>query len=238
MGSPTYVPVIRTGVDVSFGDLAVTGTLTVTGATTLTGDLSGGNASFTGAFEADGTSTFNGAINCGTVNPTLVSIVSGGDALRIFTAGDSQPRLKADQAGVVAWGPGGAVATDTTLSRSGVNALQTPGFFAMGSGQSGGNFSVFGTALVLGSAGTTLQIKEGANASMGVATLALGSVTVNTTKVTANSRIFLTVQQIGTVTSPKAMTVNGVVSGTSFQIVSEDATDSSVVAWHIIEPAP
>lgn len=234
--SPTYVPVIRTGVDVTFGDLAATGTLTVAGATTLSGPLTGTSGDFSSTLEVDGVSTFNGAINCGTVNPSLVSIVAAGDALRVFTAGDAQPRLKADQSGVVAWGPGGAVATDTTLSRSGINALNTPGFFAMGSGQSGGNFSVFGTALILGSAGTGLQIKEGANATSGIATLVAGTVTVNTNKVTATSRIQLTSQVDGG--TPGFQRVSARVAGTSFTITSSNAADTSQVAWTLIEPAP
>lgn len=273
--SPTYVPVIRTGVDVSFGDLTATGNLSVAGTSTLTGDVScGNNLSVAGASTLTGNATVGGTLgvtgnttlgglsvlqpaSMNTINASATTVtqltVSGQTflhgaltstgaaaasvALWGQVTGDANARVQLREDGRIDWGPGTA-ALDTQLSRSGVNALETPGFFAMGSGQSGGNFSVFGTALVLGSAGTTLQIKEGANASMGVATLTLGSVTVNTTKVTDNSRIFLTVQQIGTVSAPKAMTVSGVTPGASFQIVSEDATDTSTVAWHIIEPAP
>jgi hypothetical protein len=171
MPSPTYIPVIRTGVDVSFANTTVTGSLKLT------------------------------------------------------------------PGGAVEFGASAGV-TDTFLYRSGVNALTTDGFLRMASGQVDGNLSIFGTALVLGSAGGTLQIKEGANASSGAATLVAGTVTVNTTKVTANSRIQLTVQSLGTVTSPKALGVTARVAGTSFTITSADPTDTSVVAWHIIEPAP
>lgn len=171
MPSPSYVPVIRTGVDVSFANITATGTLKLTP---------------------------GGAVEFGAV----------------------------------------AGSTDTFLYRSGVNALTTDGFLRMASGQVDGNLSIFGTALVLGSAGGTLQIKEGANASSGVATLVAGTVTVPTTKVTANSRIQLTTQALGTVTSPKTVGVTARTPATSFVITSADATDTSVVAWHIIEPAP
>lgn len=171
MPSPTYIPVIRTGVDVSFATVTVSGTLKLTP---------------------------GGAIEFGAV------------------------------AGV----------TDTFLYRSGANALTTDGFLRMASGQVDGNLSLFGTALVIGSAGGTLQIKEGANASSGAATLVAGTVTVNTTKVTANSRIQLTPQTLGTVTSPKTVGVTARVAATSFTITSADPTDTSVIAWHIIEPAP
>lgn len=72
--------------------------------------------------------------------------------------------------------------------------------------------------------------------TLGVATLAAGTVTVSTTKVTANSRIMLTVQSLGTVTSPKAIAVTSRTAGTSFVITSADATDTSTIAWMIIEP--
>lgn len=154
MPSPTYVPVIRTGVDVSFRNLTVTGTADITGATHL----------FAG--------------------------------------------------------------------------LTVDGFSALAAAQTSGNFTVFGSALILGVAGTGLQIKEGANACSGVATMVAGAVVVPTTKVTATSRLQLTVQALGTVTAPKAIGVTARVPGTSFTITSADATDTSQVAWNLIEPAP
>jgi hypothetical protein len=70
-----------------------------------------------------------------------------------------------------------------------------------------------------------------------VATLVAGTVTVANTSVTANSRIFLTVQMLGTVTVPKSVGVTARTAGTSFTITSEDTTDTSVVAYEIFEPA-
>ncbi len=86
-------------------------------------------------------------------------------------------------------------------------------------------------------AGNKMLIKEGSNASMGVATMVAGTVTVSNTLVTASSRIFLTIQSLGTVTAPKAIGVTARTAATSFTITSADATDTSVVAWHIVEPA-
>lgn len=68
-------------------------------------------------------------------------------------------------------------------------------------------------------------------------TLVAGTVTVATTKVTANSRIQLTTQSLGTVTVPMPIAVTARTAGTSFVITSSDATDTSVVAWMIVEPA-
>lgn len=239
----TYVPVILNNAPELTVTQLNTTTITNSGAITTntltaTGAISGASGDFTGQLEVDGTAIFNGNINCGTINPTLVSIVTSGDAERVFQAGDSQPRYKLDQNGAMSWGPGGAAAPDTTLNRTGVNALSTAGFFAMGSGQSSGTFNTFATgnnALRIGSAGGGLSVRSGANATIGTATLTAGSATVSTTRVTATSLIFLTIQSIGTVTSPKAMTILNKTAGVSFQIVSADATDTSTVAWWIVE---
>lgn len=86
-------------------------------------------------------------------------------------------------------------------------------------------------------AGGGLYVKEGTNATMGIATLVAGTVTVSTTEVTANSRIHLTTQTLGTVAVPKTVGVTARSAGTSFTITSADATDTSTVAWMIVEPA-
>lgn len=70
--------------------------------------------------------------------------------------------------------------------------------------------------------------------TMGTATLVAGTKVVATTSVTANSRIFLTVQtQAGGVGK---VYVSARTAGTSFTITSTNATETSTVAWVIIEP--
>lgn len=91
------------------------------------------------------------------------------------------------------------------------------------------------TELVLKVVGKGIRIAEGSNARMGVATLSGGTVVVSTNKVTANSRIFLTAQSPGG--TPGAVYVSARTAGTSFTITSTSGTDTSVVAWHIIEPS-
>jgi hypothetical protein len=86
-------------------------------------------------------------------------------------------------------------------------------------------------------AGLGFYIQEGTDATMGVATLVAGTVTVATSKVTASSRIFLTVQSLGTIALPAALAVTARNAGTDFTITSADVTDTSVVAWVIVEPA-
>lgn len=89
----------------------------------------------------------------------------------------------------------------------------------------------------VGTAGKGLQVKEGSNAKQGTVTLVAGAAVVANTSVTASSRIFLTAQSLGTVTAPKALAVTARTAGTSFTITSADATDTSVVAYEIFEPA-
>ncbi len=91
--------------------------------------------------------------------------------------------------------------------------------------------------LSLGTAGNKLLVKEGTNASMGVVTLVAGAAVVNTTVVTANSRIQITCQALGTVAVPTARDVTARVAGTSFTITSASAVDTSIIAWWIVEPA-
>ncbi len=81
-----------------------------------------------------------------------------------------------------------------------------------------------------------IQIKEGSNTRMGVATLVAGTVTVSNTSVTANTRIMLTTQSVvGTVGVPY---ISARVAGTSFTITSSSGgLDNSTVAWVLIEPA-
>lgn len=93
-----------------------------------------------------------------------------------------------------------------------------------------------GVDLIVGTAGKGLQVKEGSNAKMGAATLVAGSATVSTTAVTATSRIFLTSQADGG--TPGWLRVSGRTAATSFTITSSSGTDTSTVAWIIVEPAP
>lgn len=107
----------------------------------------------------------------------------------------------------------------------------------------GGSTTMSGN-LSLNTAGGGVFVKEGTNATMGVATLASGSVTVSTTKVTANSRIFLTANS-NSGTEYGIVKVSARSAGTSFTITSyrgnnttTTATgDTSTVAWIIVEPA-
>lgn len=157
------------------------------------------------------------------------------DVLGIFVTGDTNDRLRADATGKLRWGPGNA-ARDTFLYRNGVNNLKTDGFFNAGSMQSDGDVSMYGTNFTLGTVGGGLRIKEGTDARMGRATLIGGTLVVATAAVTASSEIFLTCQTPGG--TPGFLRVSARTAGTSFTILSSSGTDTSVVGWMIVEPAP
>lgn len=83
-----------------------------------------------------------------------------------------------------------------------------------------------------------VKVTEGANARMGVATMTLGIVTVANTRVTANSRIFLTGQNTGGGAATWGdIGVSSRSVGVSFTIASSSSTDTRQVAWEIKEPA-
>jgi hypothetical protein len=69
----------------------------------------------------------------------------------------------------------------------------------------------------------------------GTVTLTAGAATVTTSLVTANSQIFLTAQNTGG--TPGTLRVSARTAGTSFTITSSSGTDTSLVAWMIVEPA-
>ena len=100
-----------------------------------------------------------------------------------------------------------------------------------------GPLLVTGGDITLATPGAGLKVKEGgAAARMGTATLVAGTLTVNTTAVTANSRIMLAGQNTsGTLGE---LTVSARTPGTSFTITSSNAADTRSVAWIIFEPAP
>jgi len=81
--------------------------------------------------------------------------------------------------------------------------------------------------------GNAIHLAEGANAIMGTAALVAGAITVNTTAVAANSRIFLTKQ---TGASSGSLRITARVAATSFTVASSDAGDTDTFAWVIIQP--
>lgn len=92
--------------------------------------------------------------------------------------------------------------------------------------------------LKLSTIGNGIYIKEGSNATMGTGTLSAGTLVVSNTKVTANSRIFLTDEGGGILANIGALYISARSAGTSFTVSSSNALDTSTFSWIIIEPAP
>lgn len=180
-----------------------------------------GAATLQSTLGVTGTSTL-AAINCTTIDAT--GDISGSAALattHVYSAivtGDSFDRYRVLADGTIQIGPGNAT-RDTNLYRAAANILATDDDFA------------------IRTVGKGLHVAEGANAKMGTSTLVAGTVTVSTTAVTATSRILLTIQSLGTVATAKAIAVTARTAATSFTITSEDNTDTSVIAWMLVEPA-
>jgi len=87
--------------------------------------------------------------------------------------------------------------------------------------------------IALLSAGNKIKIATGSNASVGTSgAMTSGTITINTTAVTANSIIFLThANSSGTLGE---LSVGTITAGTSFVINSSSSSDTSTVNWIII----
>lgn len=79
----------------------------------------------------------------------------------------------------------------------------------------------------------TIYVRDGSNRTMGIATLVGGTVTINNNLITANTRIFYSVQTAGGTQGFLRTTRS---AGTSFTITSTSATETSTVAWFLVEP--
>lgn len=80
----------------------------------------------------------------------------------------------------------------------------------------------------------TGDLRVTSNTTLSRAVLVGGTVVVSSTKVTANSNIFLTCQINGGTVG--AVYVSARTPGTSFTITSTSGTDTSTIAWLILEP--
>jgi hypothetical protein len=125
---------------------------------------------------------------------------------------------------------GGTVSLSTdsalTLTKAGATDVQLDNF---------GGVAVVSAPFAILGAGFGLRVSEGSNAKMGLSTLVGGTVVVSNTSVTANSRIFLTCQVPGG--TPGFLRVSARTASTSFTILSSSGTDTSQVAWLIVEPS-
>jgi hypothetical protein len=195
---------------------------------------------------------------------TSTGATAATDQINLKVTGDTNDRFVLNTDGSMEFGPGNAVAdvvlqrdADVGIAKSGLELVNKP--LRVGAavidGKAGGGNELYidnaavGSSLIrlvannqvevtghlfVNTVGKGIGIKEGSNAKMGSATLVAGTVTVNTSAVFTNSRIFLDIQTPGG--TPGFLRVSARSSGTSFTILSSSGTDTSVVAWLIIEP--
>lgn len=143
---------------------------------------------------------------------------------------------------------GNIVATLGNITASAGNIAATLGSVAAGTAVTAGtsitatlgNITATNGNVVLGTAGNKIistsvaaTTTAGAN-SFGTVTLVGGAAIVSTTAALTASMIQLTIQSLGTVAVPMAVGVTARTNGVSFTITSSDATDTSVIAWMII----
>jgi hypothetical protein len=240
---------------ITIGDTVGTGTITVGNSSggSQTIQLGSGTSTYTISLGASGTNNiitlgnssgstgvaiFSGSgglniasgggtltINSGT-GATNISTMAGAASINVATgAGNKTLTLGSTNTGsttTVQAGTGGITLAAAVTANVGINILT-------------GDLSVTDGNINFFNLGKKLLFPEGSNASMGVATLVAGTVTVATTAVTGNSRIFLTIQSLGTVIVPTTVAITTIAPGASFTITSADPTDTSDIAWLIVD---
>lgn len=209
-------------------NITLNGHVTVEGVTS-TGATGTGNFVFSSAPSLSGAVTFTGSANlAASVNlaASNTSII-GGNLTTTQTVSYATGATASGQTKTINMGTG-AVAGGITMISIG-STLGTSTIALNGTTTAAGD-------LKLGTAGNGLYIKEGTNATMGTGTLSAGTLVVSTTKVTANSRIFIS-DNGGTVTNLGTLYISARTAGTSFTVSSTNILDASTFAWIIIEPA-
>lgn len=225
VGSPGYTFLVLEGA-LTVGDITVgAGTFVQAriggrlglpgGAITVDGNFTSYSTFIRAYIDVNATGTF---VNSGSFyDPANLTVLPGGT----FTNNT--------QAGVIANIPSGNLAA--TDVQSALNELQTDINSRVVIG-GGGDVAVTGNIQAT-TVGKGLQVKTGSNAKIGTVALVGGAATVTNTSVTANSRIFITSQTDGG--APGFLRVSAITPATSFVITSSSGTDTSTVAWMIVE---
>lgn len=185
------------------------------------GGGSGGQVSITAGTGGVGTSTTGaggGALNLNAGSGGAGSSTGGGGGNIVLEAGQGGSSTTS--------GTGGFIQFQTASTTSLTEKMRI---------LAAGGVNIVNGALNVTTAGNGVAIAHGSNCKLGTATLSAGTVTVSNTTVTSNSVFFLTVQTLGTVSVPSAVAVTSKNVGTSFTITSGAVTDTSTVAWMIVE---
>lgn len=221
--------------EMNIGGLLFGSGMTGTG-TTAAGLLGIGIAASTGiGVNIGGTvaSGLGGLIMSSTIAPDPNTDPTGLGIATTFTEAGSGTHALISNVSIGAPNVTGGAATVTNTASLYITAASTATV-------TGANYSLwvddglvrFDNNLQLATAGGKFLINAGANGSVGQATLVGGTVTVNTTAVTAASLIFVTVATPGG--TQGNLSIGTIVAGTSFVINSTSGTETSVVNWWIV----
>lgn len=204
-----------------------------------------GNLTIPGTLSAGGITGPAGEVVFSALVAAFVTVASTDLVLSAQVEGDTDPRFSIDAEGRLRWGDGSG-ATDCTFYRYAATGLAIDGALRLTNDQmlfgAAGDVNLYRDAAEVLRTDDSFEIAQGlrvvegtAGATMGRATLVAGGATVNTTAITANSQVFITVQVPGG--SVGSSRVASRIAGTSFTIASSQGTDTSTVAWLIVEPA-
>lgn len=175
------------------------------------GDASGGNTNYGLVGKAVGTK--NSGVNIGTIG---IAANAGTSPINIggyFGMQTTEATIKGSSVALAA--DNGTTTSNIFEARDGGTSVFTVA--------DGGAITATGA----------INLTDGANKSVGVsAAMTAGTITISNTRVTANSRIFLTHATLGG--TQGILSVGTIVAGTSFVINSSSATDTGTVNWLII----
>jgi len=193
-------------------EYTLTSLLTVNSTTTATWVATGG-----GTVDL---STLTG--DTGTATPVAGNIKIAGTANQITTAASGSTVTLSLPAAITT--PGSLTTTTTLTAGTSITATL-------------GNITATNGNLVLSTAGNKLLIAATSSATCSAGTFALGgtaTTVVSNSAVTANSLIYLTTQALGTVTVASTLAVTARLPGVSFTVTSSQSTDTSTIAYLII----
>lgn len=170
-----------------------------------------------------------------TIGGIVVQSATGGTANVAITGNQLFCSGASGLPGIWLQNQSGTASVNAAVTGNVLNGWTTPVQLVANGGPMTINSQVYGP-LDVTVAGAGLQVAEGSNAKQGTVTMnGTTAVVVSTTAVTANSRIFLSINtQAGS--GPGVPYVSARTAGTSFSVKSTVVGDTSVVAYEIIEP--
>ena len=166
-----------------------------------------------------GTITFGGTAQTGDFN---IGVSSGTIAVNVGSG-----------SGATALTAGSTSGASATTIQAGTGGITLSPAAAGGTTISAGNLALTAGGISFSQAGNGLTFKTGSNPVVGTTSaMTTGSVTVANTRAASGMVVLAYPATLGTVSAPQAYYIDNIVPGTSFDIVSADATDTST--WNYL----